>query len=123
MEELKKYLEEHTDILATMVTDVNYYNGGLEDFVYYDNDEYFYNTYFDEPVEVARAIYYGEYNYKDDYIKFNVYGNLETCNKWEYESILADNIEEIFNEWYNLPYSEKNINDAELDELIKKYES
>lgn len=68
----------------------------------YDNDEGFFDMSFSGNVMSAvRAISFGEYNYSDDYIKFNGYGNLETTNdpeEWITISEIAEYILE--NEQY-----------------------
>jgi len=47
----------------------------------WDNDEEFFNIFFGGKVlEAVRAVSYGEYNYCDDYVRFNGYGNLESFN-------------------------------------------
>jgi len=47
----------------------------------YANDEDFFDVYFSgKPMEVARAISYGEYHYSHDNVQFNGYGNLESFN-------------------------------------------
>lgn len=56
----------------------------------YNNDEEFFNTFFEgRPMEVARSIYYGNYRFMDEYVKFNGYGNIESLNSYE---IAADNL-------------------------------
>lgn len=82
--------------LKEMVQEVNCWNGQLEDYYYYENDEYFFKEFFQDRVdEAVRETYYGEYNYMDDYVRFNAYGNLDSCNEYEYEKELEDNKEEI----------------------------
>lgn len=50
----------------------------------YGNDEDFLCTFFvNNPDSLARAIFYGDYNYSHNYVKFNGYGNLETFNYFE----------------------------------------
>ena len=116
-------LKENTDVIGEMVSDVNSYNGHLEDFCWCYHDEDFYDIYFRDKQEIARAVYYASnYNYTDDYVRFNVYGNLETCCEYERGKELVDNVEEILDTWYEL-YSEDNICDLsnkEIMELIKK---
>lgn len=47
----------------------------------FNNDEDFFNTFFDgKVIEAVRAVSFGEYNYSDEYVKFNGYGNLESFN-------------------------------------------
>ena len=116
-------LKENTDVIGEMVSDVNSYNGQLEDYVWYENDEWFYNDFFNDKQEIARAVYYASnYNYIDDYVRFNVYGNLETCCEYEREQELVDNVEEILDIWYELYTSDDvcDLSNDEIMELIKK---
>jgi hypothetical protein len=34
-------------------------------------------------MEVARAVFYGDYRYNDEYVRFNAYGNLESADEWQ----------------------------------------
>lgn len=53
------------------------------------NDEDFLCTFFgNNPDALARAIFYGDYNYSHDYVKFNGYGNLETMNYFEVSDLV-----------------------------------
>lgn len=94
---VKEILENmETEQLFELVRDINRYDGSLDWLDYEENDEEFYEIFFREkPMELARAINYGEYNYTDDYIKFNAYGNLETVNEYELERELKDAIDDI----------------------------
>lgn len=115
-------LKENSDIIGEMVRDVNSYNGHLEEFHWCRNDEEFYEIYFSSKEEVARAVYYGDYRFCDDYVRFNGYGNLETCTDYDRSYELIDNVEEIFDEWYELYLEDKicDLSDKEIMELIKK---
>lgn len=56
---------------------------GSEDQIF-GNDEDFLSTFFaNNPDSLARSIFYGDYNYSHNYIKFNGYGNLETFDYFE----------------------------------------
>lgn len=47
----------------------------------YDFDEQFFEDYFSDPMEAARAVYFGKIdNWSNKYIQFNGYGNLESSN-------------------------------------------
>lgn len=116
-------LKENVDVIGEMVVDVNGYNSALEDYVWYYNDEYFYSDYFDNKQEIARAVYYASnYDYTDTYVRFNAYGNLETCCEWEREETLIDNVEEILDTWYELYLGDDvcDLSNNEIMELIKK---
>ena len=101
IEKLKQELS--IEELKEMSRDVISYNGCLDYLDYYTNDEYFFNDFFQNKVdEAVRATYYGDYNYMDDYVKFNAYGNLDSCNEFEYEKEIEDNAEEIIEEYINI---------------------
>jgi len=54
----------------------------------YGNDEDFFEAFFSGNVnEALRAAHFGEYNYLDDYVKFNGYGNLESFNFFTVEDL------------------------------------
>lgn len=86
------------------------YGGG--DYVIYDNDEDFFNTYFSTPLEAVRASFYGDYNYNDNYVRFNGYGNLDSSN-------YADDLMDLKEEYWEA-YIEENIDweDEEIQEVL-----
>ena len=48
------------------------------------NDEDFLCTFFANNLDsLAKAIFYGDYNYSHKYVRFNGYGNLETFNYFD----------------------------------------
>ncbi len=96
-DKVKDFLRNmETEKLFSLARDINGYDGSLDWLDYWENDEEFYDLFFKEnPMELARAIYYGDYNYMDDYIKFDAYGNLETANEFSLEHELRDSIDEI----------------------------
>lgn len=54
----------------------------------YSNDDEFFEIFFNGKVlEAVRAVSYGEYNYSDDYVKFNGYGNLESFNYFKVDDL------------------------------------
>ena len=62
------------------------------------NDEDFFNLFFEgKPMEAVRAASYGHYNYADDWVWFNAYGNLESG---DYEEQLPLRDAEEMAEWY-----------------------
>jgi hypothetical protein len=67
----------------------------------WSNDQDFLETFFhNNPDNLARAIFYGDYRYSDDLVRFNGYGNLETFNHYgvndmvELVDVMAEYIEE-----------------------------
>ena len=70
---------------------------GMEDKIEI-NDEEFFDTFFEgKPMEAVRAVFYGDYRYNDEYVWFNVYGNLESG---DYEEQLPLRDAEEMAEWY-----------------------
>jgi hypothetical protein len=117
MENLRSYLLENMEELKVVVGDVTAYNGSLEYLAVWDNDEFTINELFANPYEVLKSSFYGDYNFNDDLIKFNGYGNIESLNNYDYEEELKDNIEEITEALLEV-YNHLDINE-ELYELIE----
>ena len=98
-EKLQGLLLEDTGNLMTIVEELNNWNSSLDYLRVYENDEEFFEMFFsNNPMELARAIYYGDYKYSDEYVRFNGYGNLESLSDYQYEKELKDNINEIIDE-------------------------
>lgn len=116
-EKIKEYLLENIDTLKDVVMELNSWNSCLDWLDYYENSEEFFENFFTSKDEVARAICYGDYNYTDEYVHFNAYGNLDSCNVWEYEDELKNYIDEIID---NLTEEKDNITiyDDELKKLL-----
>lgn len=113
MKKLEKLLNairegNNIDLLKSVVSDVNSYDGSLEYLDYWQNDDDFFECNFNDKMEVARAVCYGEYNYTDDMVKFDGYGNLKSISQWEYEAELKDDKDDIATEFERL------VNDGDL---------
>ena len=124
-ETILEYLKENTDVIRDLVNECNSWDGSLEDYCYYENDEEFFNMFFEgKPDEAVRASYYGDYNYTDDYVQFNAYGNLHSVSEYQLEDELQDGVEEIFDTWYEL-YQDNNVDTYynELKEMIEELEA
>ena len=121
LNEIKGLLLNDLSTLKDVVRDLNSWNACLDYLEVYENDEEFFNMFFEgKPAELARAIYYGDFNYNDNYIKFNGYGNLESLSEYEYEEMLEENIEEITENL--IEYVEFiSIDNEELDDLLSQY--
>jgi len=118
-----EHLKENVDTISEIVSDCNSWNGSLEDYYYWENDEEFFNVFFENrPMEVARACFYGDYKYCDAYVHFNAYGNLDSCEDYEYEDVLKDNVEEILDTFIELVEEKKlEVDDIYSDDTFKLY--
>ena len=120
-EKLQELLLEDTGYLMTIVEELNSWNDSLDYLRVYENDEEFFRMFFsNDPMELARMIYYGDYKYINEYVRFNGYGNLESLSDYQYKQELKDNINEIIDELM------KNYNNiylpAELEEVFNNFE-
>lgn len=103
MERLEQLKNEITfEELQEMLYDCIGYDGSFEDLDYRENSEYFFEDYFATKDEVARAVCYGDYNYMDDFVKFNAYGNLESASKYQVEEEIENYREEIIEHYLEL---------------------
>lgn len=121
LNEIKGLLLNDLSTLEEVVRELNSWNACLDYLDVYNNDDEFFDMFFEgKPAEVARAIYYGDFNYNDEYIKFNAYGNLKTYSEYDYEELLKENIEEITENL--IEYAEYiSIGNEELDDLLSQY--
>ena len=113
---IREYLLNNEDVLLDVVSELNSWNGCLENLDFWENDEEFFNTFFDNPMDAIRATYYGNYNYNDDYVKFNGYGNIDSYSEYERIEEIKDSIDDIVDNliecYYNIYINE------ELENLI-----
>ena len=118
MENIKNYLLNHVDEIGEIVWEINSIDGSLDFLEYCENDEEFFNTFFyNNPTEGVRASFYGDYNYCDNWVKFDGYGNLKSVNDYELENEYKDYIDDIVKALVE-HYEEMNISE-ELKSLIE----
>lgn len=107
--------EQIIEIINNMTSDqlVELNNKYCEELNYSDeiyiNDEDFFNTFFENnPMEAVRATFYGDYDFRHDYVIFNGYGNLETFNYMDTDrlvetvEIMAEEISERIEDFEDL---------------------
>lgn len=86
---------------------------------YYNNDEEIFCGM--DPMEAVRCTYYGNYNFVDEYARFNGYGNIDTYSAYQVrESIMK---EDGFLSWVHDNYYEddkKEEREAATLELVKQ---
>ena len=93
-----KLIDEEVSVkdLEGMVHECFSYDDSLEEYYYHENDEEFFTTrYRDDTMSAVRAVCFGHYNYMDDYVRVNGYGNLDSKSSYDYKSELIDSQEEI----------------------------
>lgn len=95
--------EQLIELNNTYCREFNLYNNEV-----YENDDYFFETFFDgKVIEAVRACHFGDYNYSDNYVKFNGYGNLESFRYFEVTDLCE----------FPLTMVEYIVNDNKLDEF------
>ena len=119
MERIRKYLLNDVEELMCVVNEINAWDGSLDWLEAHENDEEFFDMFFANTMEAVRSVCYGSYNYSDDLVRFDGYGNLESFSRWEYEEELKDYIDDIMERLLSV-YYEIDI-EKELVELIEEY--
>lgn len=95
-EKIIEILLNDDELLKEVVRELNSYSGCLDWLDYYENDDEFFNIFFQNNVMSAvRAVSYGDYNYMDDFVRINVYGNLESCCEYEMIEEMKSYIDDI----------------------------
>ena len=94
---LKEYLLNNIEELRDVVNELNRWNGCLDWLEFFENDEEFFESFYSgiNGLEIARAIYYGDYNYNDDYVRIDGYGNLVSYTEYEMIEEIKGSIDEI----------------------------
>ena len=102
---IKSYVEHLSgDDLAQLLRYMNRYDGCFEEATYYDMDEFDEFMSNSTPTEIAKMIFFGDFNPNDEHFRFDAYGNLESAN-WgdvvaEAENLVDDIIDHLVN-YYN----------------------
>jgi len=93
--------------LAEMVQEVNSWDGSLEDFEYMEMEQLDELLTDVEPTEVLRMAHFGNFNWADEMVTFNAYGNLESISYYEFQSELESNYDEIVDRYNELVENEE----------------
>lgn len=113
--------ENGVDEVLSIIGEINSYNNELDYFDYQENDEYFFNIHFENNImEAIRACHFGNYNYNDEYVKFDAYGNLETACYFELERDFKCYIDDIIDKIIMLK-DDIYFNDT-LQDILNEYE-
>lgn len=95
--DLKDYKK---DIIKSELQDVEFdellaayneycFNSSCEE--YFLNDEEFFELFFENKMDLVRAIKYGDYNFNDDFVQFNGYGNIDSFSQYQVKEQILDN--------------------------------
>lgn len=89
--------------LELMVREMNAWDGSFDNLAVYSNDDEFFQIYFESKVmEAVRAVSYGDYNYMDEYVRFNGYGNIESLSSYQLYKELQDFEEDIVEQYLEM---------------------
>ena len=119
--EIKEYLLNNEDVLLDVIDELNFIDGCLEHLCFFKNNNEFFNTFFETPMEIIKATGSTDYDYRDEYVKFNKYGNLVTYSKWEKKLEIINNMNDIINCLVE-HYEYMEINDENLESLLEEEE-
>ena len=90
LEQMANWLRNNFQEAWGLVRAMNSYDGAFEDLDYWENGEDFFQTFYANNIdEAVRAVCYGEYNYNDEYVRINAYGNLESANESDIEDEIS----------------------------------
>lgn len=117
-EKIKEYLQENEEVLMEIVNEINSYDGSLDWLEFYENDDDFIENMFKTKRDAVRAVCFGNYNYADDFIKFNGYGNLESYSEYQVIEKMKSYIDDIIDRLFELK-DDININD-DLKNLLEE---
>lgn len=107
-----KEMEDFTvEDLIEMLQEVNNCDSRLDFIKVYENDAEFFEMFFhDSAYELAQKISYGVYDFNDQYVRFDGYGNIESLSDYEYEKEIEGYRDEILDAYKEL-VEENAIND------------
>lgn len=101
-----------TDKLIEMVREVNSWDGSLEEFEYYAMEQIDDLLHGVEPLEILRMAHFGNFEWQDEMLKINDYGNLDSCSEDYFITELADNENEIVERYNEL------VESGEIENII-----
>lgn len=112
-------LNDATDYVLVTVNNIYCDENSYSDSTIYSNDEQFLQEFFGNNIDnMVRAICFGKYEYNDNWVKFNGYGNLETFSDIgvndlvESVETIAEYIfqhQELFNHFLDLEFDDEEI--------------
>ena len=89
--------------LELMVREMNAWDGSFDNLAVYENDDEFFQIFFESKVmEAVRAVSYGDYNYMEEFVRFNGYGNIESLSEREWHQELEDEADDIVEQYLEM---------------------
>lgn len=103
---IKYHLEHMHDIdLIHLISEINSYSGGYDEYTFYDMDE-FNDIYCNvPPLEIVNAVVdaYGDFDIVDDYFYYNCAGVLCSCDEATAADLIRTNCtEDLVNDFMNI---------------------
>ena len=103
MEFIKHVDDFTTEELIDMLQEVNTWDSRFDFIQVYENGEEFFEICFpSSPYEAVKRIAYGSYNFNDEYVRFDGYGNIESLSWYEYEKEIEEYRYEILDAYKEL---------------------
>lgn len=117
---VEELLDDNLEIAHNMVREINFWNGQLEWLDVWENDEDFFNCMYENNImEAVRATCSGDYDYNDDYVRINAYGNVESLSQWELDYEVMENTRDIARA---ILENYENIDvHKEIEEIVEEY--
>ena len=117
---VEELLDDNLEIAHNMVREINFWNGQLKWLDVWENDEDFFNCMYENKImEAVRATCSGDYDYNDDYVRINAYGNLESLCQWELDCEVVESIRDIARAILE-NYENIDVN-KEIEEIVEEY--
>lgn len=117
---VEELLDNDLGLAHNMVREINYWNGQLEWLDVWENDEDFFNCMYENNImEAVRATCSGDYDYNDDYVRINAYGNVESLSQWELDYEVMENTRDIARAILE-NYENIDIH-KEIEEIVEEY--
>lgn len=103
---IKYHIDTMSDIdLIHLISEINSYSGGYDEYVFYDMDE-FNDIYCNvPPLEIVNAVVdaYGDFDIVDDYFYYNCAGVLCSCDEATAADLIRTNCtEDLVNDFMNM---------------------
>ena len=90
------FLECNLGEFESVIHEIYNFNGEYGNLMFFDNDEDFFDSVFDQPSDVIQAMN-EKYDKYDSFVQLDDNGYLVSLSEEEYQDMLLDNIEKVVN--------------------------